>query len=267
MPELPEVEAIVRKLRRASIVGVEIAAVQVLRPRAVHPQGPSEMASAIGQRFRKLERRGKNIVLHLDGGLAFRVHLRMTGNLYVIPQAGLHTDTVRVLIALRDGRALVLDDPRLLGSVNLYSPQELAVKLRQIGIDPTNKAFTAELLSAAAKKSRKPVKVFLMDQRAVSGLGNIYSAEALFRARIHPAKPANRLRRDRVSKLHTAIRDVLNKAIPAALRSYTRPGNHAGMEYFVYDREGEPCRVCGRSIQRIEQAGRSTYFCPYCQRG
>jgi formamidopyrimidine-DNA glycosylase len=266
MPELPEVEAIVRKLRRDSIVGAEVLAVRVIRPRAVHPQLPASVARAVGQRVQRLERRGKNILVYLDAGLAFRVHLRMTGNLYVIPDARLHATTVRVLITFRDGRGLALDDPRLLGCVNLYTTQELEAKLQDIGVDPTSREFTLEVLAAAARRSEKPAKLFLMDQRLISGLGNIYSAEALFRACIPPQRPVNRLRGDRIAKLHEAIRQVLKEAIPAAARSYKRPGNYAGMKYLVYDRAGEPCRVCGRSIQRIEQAGRSTYFCPFCQR-
>jgi formamidopyrimidine-DNA glycosylase len=105
-----------------------------------------------------------------------------------------------------------------------------------------------------------------MDQKPVSGLGNIYSAESLFRARINPIRQMSSLRSAKVSALHAAIREVLKEAIPAAVRSYKEPGIHQGMHFHVYDREGDPCLVCGRAIRRIQLAGRSTYFCPSCQR-
>jgi formamidopyrimidine-DNA glycosylase len=190
----------------------------------------------------------------------------MSGNLIVIPDARLHTDHVRALFTLTDGRGLVLEDRRLLGYVNLFTDEVLEKKLAGIGMDPLSKAFTPEFLVKCAKKSRKPAKVFLMDQKPVCGLGNIYSAESLFRAKIHPSKPAGSVRTPKLVSLHAAIRDVLKEAIPAAVRSYRDPGVHEGMQYRVYGREGEPCLECCRAIRRIEQAGRSTYFCPSCQR-
>jgi formamidopyrimidine-DNA glycosylase len=194
------------------------------------------------------------------------VHLKMTGNLLVIPDYRLHTHTVRAVFELADGRGLVLDDGRLLGHVHLYTEAELASRLADIGVDPLSRAFTPELLIDAAVRSAKPAKVFLMDQKPVSGLGNIYAAEALFRARIHPAKRVNTLRRPKLIALHKGIQDTLRAALPEAIKSYRKPDQHEGMTYFVYDREGQPCRVCGKAIQRFEQAGRSTYYCPRCQR-
>ena len=264
MPELPEVEAIVRKLRR-SAKGARIRGFRVLRPRATHPQHPATLEECIGRTIRSVERRGKNIVMTLDGGLALRVHLRMTGNLQVIPDARFHSSTVRAMLEFDDGRGLVLDDPRLLGSMNLFKEAELEAKLQDVGVDPTTSAFTPEFLMEAVRKSRRPAKLFLMDQWPVAGLGNIYAAESLFRARIHPMTPVGRLRGKRVRALHAAIVEVLNEAIPAAVRSYREPGDHDGMDYEVYGREGEPCHTCSRTIERIAQGGRSTYFCPRCQ--
>jgi formamidopyrimidine-DNA glycosylase len=265
MPELPEVEAIVRRLRRTA-VGARIESVRVFRPRATHPQPPARLNEAAGLSIRKIERRGKNIVLRLDAAVALRIHLRMTGDLEVIPHARLHTATVRVLFALHDGRALAFDDPRLLGTVHFHTDAELEAKLADIGADPMSRAFTPEFFVAAAKRSRRPAKLFLMDQYPVSGIGNMYAAEALFRARIHPAKPIGSLRESRLRNLHAVIGEVLREAIPAVVRSYSHPGDHEGMDFCVYGRRDEPCRVCGRKIKRVEQGGRSTYYCPNCQR-
>jgi formamidopyrimidine-DNA glycosylase len=225
-----------------------------------------KLEEASGRTIRAVERRGKNIVVRLDAGLSLRVHLRMTGNLYVIPDARLHSRTVRAMLSFEDGRAIVFDDPRVLGTMHIYEDAELEGKLAAIGLDPLSRAFTAEMLIEATRASKRPAKLFLMDQSPICGLGNIYAAEALFRARIHPARPVGKLRTAKLMELHTAIRKVIREAIPAAVRSYKTPGDHAGVEYFVYARKDEPCRVCGRNIRRIAQAGRSTYFCPHCQR-
>ncbi len=265
MPELPEVEAVVTKLRPGA-EGSRIAAVRVLRARATHPQSPDKLTEAVGHTIRRVERRGKHILMHLTSGLAVRIHLRMTGNVTVLPSHVLHSDTARVVFALRDGRGIAYEDPRMLGTVHLHTERELEALLADLGVEPLSDEFTVSLLATAARRSRKPVKVWLMDQHPVAGLGNIYAAESLFRARIHPAKPANQIGPKRIAALHNAIREVLTEAIPDALASYSLPGSHDGMHLCVYDREGEPCPVCGRAVRRIRQAGRSTYYCASCQK-
>ena len=265
MPELPEVEAVVRKLLRAA-AGARITAFQVFRPRATHPQSPAVVEAAVGRTIRAFERRGKHIVVRLDKGVSLDVHLKLSGNLTVIPDARLHTYTVRALFTLEGGEGLALVDPRVLAWVNLLSDKALEEKLSGLGVDPLSRAFTPDFLAEAAGGRSKPAKLFLMDQHPIAGLGNIYSAEALFRARIHPATPVGKLRRPKLDRLHDGIRTVLKEAIPAAVRSYKSPGLHEGMDYFVYGREGKPCRICGRPVKRMEQAGRSTYYCAVCQR-
>lgn len=265
LPELPEVEAVVRKVRRAA-KGARITGVQVFRSRATHPQPPALLEQAIGHSIRTVDRRGKNIIVRLDGGVALRVHLRMTGNLRVIPEARLYPISVRVLLALKGGRALVLDDPRLLGSVHFHTTEELDSILARVGIDPLTAGFTPEFLVQAARRSERPVKEFLMNQHPIAGLGNIYAAEALFRARIHPARPVHSIRRSRLVALHAAIQDVLRSAIRSAIRAYEHPGRHDRTDYFVYGRMNELCRLCSRQIERLQQSGRSTYYCPRCQR-
>jgi formamidopyrimidine-DNA glycosylase len=265
MPELPEVEAVCRKLRRDA-VGAVIEGVHVFRARTSHPQHPSELERAAGHRIDSVERRGKNILVHLSGGLVLRVHLRMTGNLFVVPNARLHSDRVRVCFSLRDGRGLVFEDTRALGVVNLHLTGELDKLLTGVGIEPLTRAFTAEWLVTAAAASKQPAKLFLMDQSNIAGVGNMYAAEALFRARIDPRKPIASIRRPKLEALHAAIVDILREGIKAAVIAYNKPGDYGDMDFAVYDRKDEPCHTCGRKIRRIVQGGRSTYYCPGCQR-
>ena len=261
MPELPEVEAVVRRLR-SDAVGARIRAVEVLRPRSTRPQPPDELRRAERQTIERVERRGKNILLWLKRGDCVRVHLRMTGKLYVVADARFRPATTRVSFTLSDGRGLLLDDLRVMGTVNYHTREEAEEKLAGIGIDPLSRAFTVLRLGEAAAVSKRPAKLFLMGQDAVSGLGNIYAAEALFRARIHPRVPVNRLGREQIARLHSAIREVLRDAVKRTASDYRRQDGR----FDVYGRKGEPCRVCARPIERITQGGRSTYFCPRCQR-
>ena len=144
----------------------------------------------------------------------------------------------------------------------------------RITIDPAQqkthliaRQFTVDYLVRAAKQSKKPAKIFLMDQRYIAGLGNIYAAEALFVARINPKKAMNRVPGEKLRTLHGAIIEVLKKAVRVTTKSYKKPGYFEEADFWVYGRKGEPCKRCGTKIKRIEQAGRSTYYCPKCQRG
>lgn len=265
MPELPEVEAIVRRLRPEA-TGATIKQVSVLRPRTVFPQKPSVLEEAAGRRIEAIERRGKNIVVRLSRDTALRVHLRMTGILRVIPDARLHGANVRVLFPFKDGRALAFEDRRILGTVHFHTAEEIEGKLAPIGPEPLTRAFTASYLVKAAERSVRPIKVFLMDQHVIAGLGNIYAAESLFAAGIHPAQPANRVSTAKLKLLHSSIPKVLRAAIRDAVTSYSEPERHEGMHFKVYGRKGEPCLTCGKPVKTILQAGRTTYFCPSCQR-
>lgn len=269
MPELPEVEAVARRLRRLAL-GARILSAGFYRPAVTAPQPPDDILRATrGRTILAVQRRGKNILLHLDSGNALRVHLRMTGNLTVIPDHRLRPLTARLWFDLDDGRALILDDPRALGRVTLHSPNELQILFSSLGPEPLEAGFTPASFAARARASRKPIKLLLMDQQAVAGLGNIYAAEVLFQTRIHPARPASRISTQRLSALHTAIVDTLRLAIDSAVKAYEQPGRFAEGEDFplaVYGREGEPCMRCGTHIHRIRQGGRSTYFCPGCQK-
>jgi len=264
MPELPEVEAVCRKLRKEA-AGAIIAEVAVLRPGTVKPQEPADLNQSIGKIIVNIERRGKNILLHLSGGFVLHVHLRMTGNLFVIPDARFHSARVRLYFRLSDGRGLVFEDTRALGRVNMHTETALDSLMEKIGIEPLSKAFTPAKLAAMTKENRKPAKLFLMDQQHIAGVGNMYAAEALFRARINPRQPINAVRRKKLEALHKGVVDVLREGLKDAVRSYSKPGSYQEMDFAVYGRKGEPCNVCGRKIVRIVQGGRSTYYCPRCQ--
>ncbi|MBI5086678.1 MAG: bifunctional DNA-formamidopyrimidine glycosylase/DNA-(apurinic or apyrimidinic site) lyase [Acidobacteria bacterium] len=263
MPELPEVESVVVRLRDAA-PWAKIAACGQFRPTTARG-----LKRTVGRAVEAAERRGKNIILRLSGEAFLRIHLKMTGGLHVIPDAKLRKSTVRAWLTLDDGRAIVLNDPRALGRISFHHAKEERSLFADLGPEPFSEEFTPEYLIAAAKRTSKPAKIFLMDQRAVAGLGNIYAAEALFHARIHPAAPARQLSAKKLAVLHRVIRDVLELALRSASAAYEDPGGFAEAEDFpvaVYGREGEPCPRCAARVRRVAQGGRSTYYCPKCQK-
>ena len=269
MPELPEVEAVCRKLRR-DVLGAGIVQLRVERDSVTRPQEPALLQQeAAGRTIEGVERRGKNILLHLSGERVLHVHLRMTGNLYVVSDVRFRPALARLWMELEGGRGLIFEDSRVLGKVHLHRVAELDRVLRDVGVEPLSSAFTFDYFRNLAKASGQPSKIFLMDQRRVAGLGNIYAAEALFRAGVNPRKAMRRVTAAKLSRLYEVIGEVLREAMDSAAAAYEEPGRIAEGESFpcaVYDREGEPCLVCGRPIRRIAQGGRSTYYCPGCQR-
>ncbi len=269
MPELPEVEAVCRNLRRDAL-GAAIVHLRVERPSTARPQDPAMLErEAAGRTIDAVERRGKNILLHLSGARVLHVHLRMTGNLYVIPDVRFRPAASRLWMELEGGKGLIFEDSRVLGKVHLHPNSDLEKVLKDVGVEPLSDAFTFDYFRRVAKASGQPSKIFLMDQRRVAGLGNIYAAEVLFRAGVNPRKAACALSTPKITKLYGAIVEVLHEAVESAASAYSEPGRFSEGESFpcaVYDREGEPCLHCGRAIKRIPQGGRSTYYCPQCQR-
>ncbi|MBM3812540.1 MAG: formamidopyrimidine-DNA glycosylase [Acidimicrobiia bacterium] len=260
MPELPEVEAVCRKLRPAE--GLLIRGVTIRR--CASPN----VRRAKGRKLEQVERRGKHLLLRLSGGKTLHVHLRMSGNLFLLPSAPAPSDA-RALFRLDGAASIVLEDPRALARMELVDTSTLDLQLSRLGPEPLEPAFTKQWLVTQAKRSRLPAKLFLMDQSKIAGLGNIYAAEVLFRSRINPRKPIKTLTTIRLSRLHAAIVGVLDDAVQSACIAYSGPGGFLDSETFplaVYGREGQPCLYCRRSIRRLSQGGRSTYFCPGCQR-
>ncbi len=263
MPELPEVEAVCRKLR------ADLPGARIRRARMERKRDPAVERGVRGATVLGVERRGKNVLIHLDNLRTLRAHLRMTGNLYVIPDCRLRPSTARAWFELADCSGLIFDDPRALGVIELLRTADLPGALGRLGPEPLSADFTAAAFIADARSSRRPAKLYLMDQGRVAGLGNIYAAETLHRARIHPARPMNRIGARRLAGLHRAIVEVLGDAVQSACNAYSGPGSYNSDENFpvaVYGRENLPCPVCTRPVRRIPQGGRSTYYCPGCQR-
>ena len=271
MPELPEVETIVRDLARL-LPGAEIQGVEVVHADLVQGEEPAGFAAGLrGARVRKVTRRAKNILLHLDRGLLV-VNLGMTGRLLVRSPGDDAPTHLGVRFRLADGRELDYHDVRRFGCLQRYTADEWERRDEALGVEPLSDAFTAEWLLGAAKKSRVAVKTWLMDQRRVVGVGNIYASEALFRARVDPRRPASSLKKKEAARLVEATREVLREAIDFRGTTFLdyrdasgERGEFAG-RLRVYDRAGEPCRTCGRPLERIVQGGRSTFFCARCQR-
>jgi formamidopyrimidine-DNA glycosylase len=270
MPELPEVETIVRDLGRL-VPGARLTGVEVLRPDLVEGGDPEAFARGLrGRRIHGIGRRAKNIVFDL-GADRLVVNLGMTGRLLVAGRAEPVPHHTGVLLGLDDGRRLVYHDVRRFGRLSLLAADEWRARSERMGYEPLSPEFTPEALHRLASRSRSPIKPWLMDQRRVVGVGNIYASEALHRAGIDPRRPANRLSAADAGRLHREIRDVLREAIDfrgTTLLDYRDASGEEGgfaARLRVYDRKGEPCRRCGSPVERIVQAGRSTFLCPACQ--
>ena len=283
MPELPEVEVLVRHLVPL-LKGRTIRTVRVKRAKVVAPSSPRQFQRVlVGARFNGLARRGKYLVFSLcrskrDKGLTLVGHLGMTGRMYLCPVGAPLPKHAAVVLGL-GGENFIFEDTRYFGRLTL-DPRGLERR----GPEPLGSEFTAERFAGALSRSKQPIKVKLLDQSLLAGVGNIYASEALFRAGVAPTVPARRLRRDAVQRLWRAIRAVLREAIACGSTvplNYAGQGKRDGLFYFgrapgtpdyyeerlrVYDRAGQPCRQCGASIKRLVQAARSTFYCPSCQR-
>lgn len=246
-----------------------IVSAQFFRAQTVRPAVPEQLAKRLrGERIIDVRRRAKNVLIELSSAGVLRVHLRMTGDLRAWPETPPANAATRALFRLKSGKTIVFDDSRALGRIELIESGALAEFDRSLGVEPLSAEFTTRRLAEELAKSRAPVKLFLLDQSRICGLGNIWVAESLHLARIHPVRPASSLTRAEIAKLRTAIRTILNRAVKSAYRSYSLPGATAESEGFgvrVYGREGASCRRCKSVIARIRQGGRSTYFCPGCQ--
>ena len=269
MPELPEVETIRRHLA-PHVEGRVLEAIDVLDPRWCRPLAPEELAAAVtGRVVERLSRRGKYLVWELEDEVFLLVHLRMTGTLLLDAPAIRHT---RVRFAVGD-HDLAFVDPRRFGTGELaVGPERLrAFFAARLGIEPLGPDFTSAHLRALAKSSRAPVKAFLLDQKRIAGVGNIYADEALFRARVHPLRPSNRLTGAQVAALRDAVVASLEAGVAAkgaTIDDFRDPDGARGAyqdQFLVHRREGEPCPFCGGPIRKLRAAGRGSYVCETCQ--
>lgn len=257
MPELPEVESAVQRVRAAA-TGKSIQRVEVFHPSLRRRLSPARLRTLRGARVRTVERRGKHQLFVLEDGRILHAHFRMTGDWTLDAASDALPRFARAAITFTDDTRVVLDDPRALSTLDLHpanAPPELG-----LGLEPGDPALTPDSLHALFAKRRGPIKPLLLDQRVIAGLGNIYAAESLWHAKVSPKARASSLSRARVTALLAAIRKVIARATGAR---YT---DSSVSRLAVYDREGKPCRRCKTPIRRIVQAGRSTYFCPSCQR-
>ena len=274
MPELPEVETIRARLAPA-LTGRRIERVEIADERLTRPDPPEAVAATLaGERIVDVGRRGKYLIFAFESGRHLLVHLRMTGNVQYPAKGGFEADPYRrAVVRLDDGSDVAYRDVRRFGTWALLEPGESEEYLahRRLGREPLERGFTTAQLERALAGRRAPIKAALLDQRAVAGVGNIYADEALWRARLHPLRPAGTLTREELGALRKGIRDALAMGIVrqgASLRDYRDPGGRRGRmqdDFRVYGRAGEPCHRCGTPIEKIRAAGRGTWYCPSCQ--
>jgi len=266
MPELPEVETIKRGLGKA-ILGKKITAVCVHNPKIIREPAVEKFKKGLtGARIKNILRKAKVLILELSNGKSLVIHLKMTGQL-VYPGNG---KASRASFRLSDGKTLDFNDQRLFAELRLLNDWHSLKFIQGLGPEPFN-ISPAQFKNMLAKKKTR-IKPLLMDQSFISGIGNLYAAEALFRAKIHPERPALSLSEKEKELLFEEIKDTLNEAIQhkgSSLDQYVqlsgRPGDYVKY-HKVYDRKGKACLVCKTPIKRTALGGRGTYFCPKCQK-
>jgi formamidopyrimidine-DNA glycosylase len=271
MPELPEVETIRRQLE-PELVGRRIESVEVLDERLTRPEAPRTVERACaGRRIESVERRGKYLMLRLEGGRWLVMHLRMTGNI-VLGEPGPAVRYLRAVIRLEGGGNVLFTDARRFGTAIVLDDDDLEEYMApRAGIEPLSERLTAGEIGALAEGRRAPLKSFLLVQSGIAGIGNIYADEALWRAELHPLSPAGSMRPEHWERLRAGIVETLEAGLAnggASIDDYRDARGEGGTmqdEFLVHTREGLPCPRCGTEIRRIVVGGRSTYFCPGCQ--
>lgn len=274
MPELPEVETIrrslVEKIKGKSFVGVEVLLEKMVKGISLN----SLSGELKGRKINKIDRRGKYLIMHLSGGLAMVIHLRMTGQLICCDAEEEKSKHTHVVFELNDHQHLRFVDQRQFGKVQFVQEAELSqvAGLKTLGVEPLSDAFTREYFKKLIKAKRTKIKPFLLDQTYIAGIGNIYADEALFRAMINPEKIAATMSPREVSRLYIAIREVLTEGIEnkgTSIKDYIDGEGNKGdnqNNLRVYGRDGEACVKCGKIIERKTIGGRSSHYCPKCQK-
>jgi formamidopyrimidine-DNA glycosylase len=276
MPELPEVELVTRFLRTL-ILGRKIVRAELFRERLAPHTTPATFETAFsGSTIDLVDRRGKHILFGLDNDRTLVTHLRMSGRFMLLNGDNEDPRFAHAVFHFQDGARLVFQDQRHFGFMRLATTADLAglPEIRKLAPEPFSDEFSIGYLFSTLRASDRAIKDFLLDQSRVCGLGNIYAAEALFLAKLHPSKRTNTMTGPRTARLHEAIRAILTDAINAGSTLNTDPADsdtaYYGGEYErywqVYGREGLACVDCGTTIKRSKQAGRSTFFCPKCQK-
>ncbi|MCD6114736.1 DNA-formamidopyrimidine glycosylase [bacterium] len=289
MPELPEVETTVLDLKR-KVLKRTFLDIWTDAPKLIKKPNLEEFKREIkGKKIQDIKRKGKFIIFYLSGDKRLLIHQKLTGHLLVgqwkkeneewVPvKKGPLEDPmnkfIHIIFFLDNGLMIAFSDLRKFGRVELLTKKELEnlKDLKELGPDPLDKNFTFDRFKQIIQNQKRKIKAVLMDQKLISGIGNIYSDEILFRAGVHPFKPANTLQEREIRKIYRNIKSVLKKAIKLggeSISDYRRPDGRKGgfdKERKVYRREGMPCYVCGTKIERGKINSRSTYFCPKCQK-
>jgi formamidopyrimidine-DNA glycosylase len=275
MPELPEVETVARDLRRHLLPdgggpGPVITGARVAWPGTLRDGDPPSFESGVaGRRIEAVGRRGKQLILDLDGGAFLTVHLKMTGQLFVVPAGVPHDPYERLALALDDGREIRFRDVRKFGRVGLYAADD--DPFDGLGPEPLDPRFTIRVFRTRIRRRRARLKPLLVDQAFVAGVGNIYADEALWRSRLHPLRSAATLRPPDERALYRNVVEILSEAVErrgSSIDDYTAPDGDGGMQEHldVYQRTGQACPRCARPIRRIVIGIRATHFCSFCQR-
>ena len=274
MPELPEVETIKRSLE-SRITGLTLNEVILINPQIVRSPSAGDFSGGLsGQKVKSIGRRGKYLLIHLSGELILAIHLRMTGRLVYTGGGTPPAKHTHAILRLSNGSELHYTDVRKFGRLALISSDRLEdwPGLKNLGPEPLDQGFTRDYLKKELKRRRTRIKSLLLDQTFIAGLGNIYADEALHRARINPEKTASSLTPREVARLYQGIREALAEGIAnrgTSFRDYVDGLGDAGsnqQSLQVYGRQGKPCLCCGLPVERVRLGGRSTYFCPKCQR-
>lgn len=273
MPELPEVE-VTRAGLEPCLTGRCIVSVALSGQQLRYPFPEEAVTKLVGRRIERVERRAKYLLIRLDSEYLLVWHLGMTGRFHVVDAVEAPMPHQHVTLALDSGKELRYVDPRRFGFAGLVKVDDIETHpwFARLGPEPLAKEFDGRTLYDACRKRSAPIKSVLMDNHVVVGVGNIYASEALYRAAIHPARMARSISQSRMNRLAAAVKAVLQEAVAAGgstIRDFAavdgKPGYFAH-DFRVYGRDGEDCGRCGRRIRRMVQAGRSTFYCPGCQR-
>ena len=280
MPELPEVETVARDLR-PRIVGATITGARSSWARTLRTHTADAFADRVaGRRVEAVGRRGKFVVVELSGGAALTIHLKMTGQLFVVPAATPVDPYVRLVVELEDGREIRFRDIRKFGRVGLYGRDAATGELTDevgggafaaLGPEPLDPGLTLRAFRLRLRRRKGRLKSLLLDQAFLAGVGNIYADEALWTAKLHPLRTVRTLRAPDERRLYEAIRRILAEAVErrgSSIDDYTAPDGDGSMQeqLQVYQRTGEPCPRCGHPVKRVVIGARSTHFCSWCQR-
>ncbi len=270
MPELPEVETIRRGLQER-LVDRRIEGVD-WRGARLRGTSPAPLESLEGTRVAAVDRRGKFLLWRLDDGGSMLVHLGMTGKLLFAEPGEPERPHTHLVLDLDDASQIRFSDPRRFGMLKRYGPADPVCDLDHYGVEPLGTAFDSVVLEHLLASSRAPLKAFLLDQTKIAGIGNIYACEALWRAGLSPRRLARNTPRSRIAPLHDGIRRVLEESLAAGGTSFNDYVDSIGQQgsflfsVAVFQREGKPCPRCAAPVRRIVQSGRSTFYCPRCQR-